>query len=449
MTDSQHTQPTDTPYGSPGGTIVPPADAAFISSRGTLTVLLLTTAILLLGSGLFGTLIGVRASLEEIPTTLVGLIMSAYFVGFIVGTHLCVRIAAQVGHIRAFATFAAVVTTMALAHSIWVGVLPWMIFRFVSGIALAGLALLIESWLNAQARPENRGRTFAVYMVVNLSAVACGQLLLTAGDPATFVLFAVTAICFALSLVPTSMIRVQAPVLHEPTGLGAGELARRSPVGVAGCFAAGVVGGAFWGMAPVYLTQIGHPGSMVATFMFVTIIGGMLSQLPIGRYSDGRDRRRVIFMVAVLSAIAAGLVMIATFAPFGVLAAAGFLFGAFMFPVYGLSVARTHDVLTPEQALEATRGLLLVFGVGASFGPFLASLVMSALGAWALFGWIAIVFVLLSLYSAHRMRLSEPMPPEAQSQFVPAIATTHEALELAEAQAYPEHHAAEVERPAP
>ncbi len=436
---SNHPSPEPVePGGSAGGSAVK-LPVAGVSRRGTLVVLLVTTAILLLGSGLFGTLLGVRASLEEIPTTMVGLIMSAYFVGFIVGTHLCVRIAAQVGHIRAFATFAAVVTAMALAHSIWVAVLPWMVFRFISGIALAGLALLIESWLNAQARAENRGRTFAVYMVVNLSAVAFGQLLLTAADPATFILFAVTAMLFALSLIPTSLLRVQAPVLHEPTGLSAADLARRSPVGVAGCLAAGIVGGAFWGMTPVYLTDIGHPGSMVATFMFVTIVGGMLSQLPIGRYSDGRDRRRVIFVVAILSAIAATLVMLGSFAPFGALAAAGFLFGAFMFPIYGLSVARAHDLLTPEQAMEATRGLLLIFGIGASFGPFTAGLVMSALGAWALFGWIAVIFAVLALYSRHRLRFSEAIPADAQSHFVPAaLVSTQEMLELSEARAYPE-----------
>lgn len=410
--------------------------AATASPQTTLKVLLLTTAILLLGSGLFGTLIGVRAGLEEIPTGWVGLIMSAYFAGFIAGTFLCVNITARVGHIRAFAAFAAVVTTMALAHALWVAVLPWLVFRFVAGVALAGLALVIESWLNAQTPPERRGRTFAVYMVVNLSAVAFGQLLLTVGDPADFALFALVAMLFALSLVPTALVRVETPALHSASGLGVRELMNRSPVGVAGCFAAGVAGGAFWGMAPVFLTLVGHAQAQVALFMFVTIIGGMLSQLPIGRYSDGRDRRVVIFWVSALAAGAAALVSIASFAAFGTLAAMGFAFGALMFPLYSLSVARAHDQLSPDQALEATRGLLVVFGVGAAAGPFAAGLVMSALGSWALFAWIAAVFGLLALYTARRLRVPDAVPSERQSHFVPAVATTQEALEMAEAQAY-------------
>jgi MFS family permease len=409
---------------------------AIIPPQRTLAVLLVTTAILLLGSGLFGTLLGVRASLEAIPTSMVGIIMSAYFAGFILGTFVCVEITSRVGHIRAFAAFAAIVTTMALAHSIWVGVLPWLMFRFISGIALAGLALIIESWLNAQTPSERRGRTFAIYMVVNLSAVAFGQLLLSVADPATFVLFALVAMLFALSLVPTALVRVETPELHPASGLGVRELFTRSPTGVAGCFAAGLAGGSFWGMAPVFLTLLDYAQGQVALFMFVTIVGGMISQLPIGRYSDGRDRRRVIFGVSVLTAIAAGLVMIASLAPFAALAASGLLFGVFMFPVYGLSVARVHDLLRPDQALEATRSLLLVFGVGAAFGPITGGLVMSAIGPGALFGWLALIFAVLSAYAARRLRFSEVIPPEEQSNYVPAVALTQEALQMAQANAY-------------
>ncbi len=116
-----------------------------VSTRATIVVLLITTAVLLGGSGLFGTLLGVRASLEDFPPTATGLVMSAYFVGFILGAFLCVRIVAEVGHIRAFAAFAAVSAAIALLHVLWIDVLPWAVLRFVHGIAMVGLALIIES----------------------------------------------------------------------------------------------------------------------------------------------------------------------------------------------------------------------------------------------------------------------------------------------------------------
>lgn len=415
-----------------------PHGELFVSPYATLVVLLITTAILLLGSGLFGTLLGVRATLEEFNTSIIGLIVSAYFAGFMAGTFLCVRIVRQVGHVRAFAAFAALFAVSAIAHSIWVTPLAWLVFRFLAGVAAVGLALIIESWLNAQAQPENRGRIFSIYMVVNLSAVAFGQLLLMVADPATFVLFSVAAMLFAASLIPTALVRVQAPPPQEASSLGLRKLLRASPVGVAGCFAVGIVGGAFGGMAPVFVLQTGFNQDQVAVFMFLAIIGGMLSQFPIGRYSDGRDRRKVITVVATMAAVSAFAVSVASISTFTLLAAAALAFGALKFPLYGLSVARAHDVLRPEQALEATHGLMLAFGVGATAGPVMAGIVMNIGGPHTLFVWFGAILVLLGLFSFYRSRVGEEVPPEDQSHFMMQYATSHEVLEMAE-DAYQEH----------
>lgn len=104
---------------------------------------------------------------------------------------------------------------------------------------MVGLALIIASWLNAEADTDDRGRIFAIDMVVNLAAPAVGRLLLSTGKAASVELLALVAILFALSLLPAALVQARTPVAHEPTGLGAGELLRRSPTGVLGCFAVG------------------------------------------------------------------------------------------------------------------------------------------------------------------------------------------------------------------
>ena len=104
---------------------------------------------------------------------------------------------------------------------------------------------------------------------------------------------------------------------------------------------------------------------------------------------------------------------LATAAPFAALAAAALAFGGFQFPLYGLAVARAHDVLRLDQALEATRGLMLVFGVGAALGPFRAGLVMGAAGPAALFAWCGAVFAALTLFAAYRPTRTEAMPASA------------------------------------
>ena len=65
--------------------------------------LLAGIALLLLGTGLLNTLLALRGSLEGFSDQSLGLIGSAYFVGFIVGTQVCPKLIRQKGHVRAFA----------------------------------------------------------------------------------------------------------------------------------------------------------------------------------------------------------------------------------------------------------------------------------------------------------------------------------------------------------
>jgi len=85
-----------------------------------LGALLSGVALLLLGSGLLGTLLGVRGSLEGFGDQVLGLIMSGYFLGFFLGTFLAPAAIHRMGHIRAFAFFGALFTCSVLLHALWV-----------------------------------------------------------------------------------------------------------------------------------------------------------------------------------------------------------------------------------------------------------------------------------------------------------------------------------------
>ena len=68
--------------------------------------LLLGVTLISVCSGMQGTLLGLRASLEEFKVDTIGLIMSAYYIGFLLGARIMPRWVRQVGHIRVFAALA-------------------------------------------------------------------------------------------------------------------------------------------------------------------------------------------------------------------------------------------------------------------------------------------------------------------------------------------------------
>ena len=153
-----------------------------------IAALLCGIALLLLGTGLLNTLLALRGSAEGFSDQTLGLLGSAYFAGFILGTWLCPRLIRRMGHVRAFTFLAAAEAACVLIHLLWMLPGVWLLLRVMTGVALVGIYTVIESWLNTQAPPERRGQVFACYMAINLGSLALAQQLLNWDSPLNFTL---------------------------------------------------------------------------------------------------------------------------------------------------------------------------------------------------------------------------------------------------------------------
>ena len=96
---------------------------------------------------------------------------------------------------------------------------------------------------------------------------------------------------------------------------------------------------------------------------------------------------------------------------------AGAVFGAGAFPLYPLAVAHANDNARPDQFVEVSSGLLLVFGIGAAIGPLLASLVRQVMGMPMLFVFTGAVHTVLIAFILWRMSLRAAPPPEDRTRF--------------------------------
>lgn len=403
----------------------------------SLSSLLLGVAFLLMGTGLFSTLLAVRGGLEGFAPNVLGLVMSAYFVGYLVGTYINPRIIHRVGHIRAFAIFAALASSTAILHALFVSPLIWAALRVLTGACMVGLYTVVESWLNTRAAPEQRSRIFASYMVVNFSALTIGQFLLALYPVSGFQLFGVVAVLMALSLIPIALTSIDQPLpVHTPR-LSLQALYRKAPVGIAGAFGSGLALGAFWGLGAASAQRFGFTETGVAHFMSITIVGGALLQWPIGRWSDGsRDRRRVLFMITAGAALAA--LVGAAFGAYwhALLLVDLFAFGGLAFAIYPISIALTNDRLTREEIQQSSSSLLLLNGAGAAIGPAIAGVLMSHVGPRALFMHFAIVLGALAVYALWRLT-SSPEAPAATTAFQAMVRTTPEAMHMHDEEAEP------------
>jgi MFS family permease len=396
----------------------------------TILVLLGGLSLILVGIGLLGTLLGVRATLASFADLEIGLIMAGYYAGYIAGTVLAPRLIRNVGHIRCFAAFAALASAATLGFGLLVNPYAWLGLRVLNGICVVGLYMVVESWINEQTAGPGRGRVFALHMMSTLVALALGQTLLLAGDSSSLTLFAFAAVLISLGVIPVAVTRVTEPRIDVSMRVRLPQLLRASPLGVMGALSAGTVNGAFWGMAPVFGQRLPLEEPQIVQLMSATIIGGALLQWPIGHLSDRLDRRIVLILTSLATATVALIAGYVVIEGQSGLIPYAFLYGGLMFSLYGISVAHTNDQLEQGQALEATRGLLLIYGIGALCGPVVAGLAMEGAGPVGLPAMSAATAGLLALFGLYRMA-RRPAPPVAdQTGFVPLVRTSPVVLEM-------------------
>ena len=385
----------------------------------SIAALLLSVALLLLGSGLQGTLLGIRGAIEAFSPTFIGLIMTAYYVGFAAGCFWGARMIERVGHIRAFAAFASLASAATIIFPVIVEPYSWLALRVLAGYCFAILYMAIESWLNDRIPNESRGRLLAVYMIVNLGSIAGAQQLLNLADPGGFVLFVLSSVLVSLALVPVSLTASSAPTAVPTDRMSLGELYTNSPLAVVGAFAIGLANGAMWGLIPLASIQTGYTTADIATFMSVVVLGGVALQWPVGRLSDMLDRRHVIIMAAtVMCAVSVALYIFAS-GDRNIALALAFILGGMNLVIYPLCAAHINDRITQEDVIQANAALLLVLGVGAASGPLIGGLVMDGFGPLSLYLYMAGVAALFVLFALYRLRVSEPVPESEQVAFEP------------------------------
>lgn len=394
------------------------ADTAVGPLLWRLSTLLLGVGLLVVGVGLLFSVLGLRAGLADFSSITLGLVTSAYFVGFVLGTYVCPMVIRKVGHIRAFAAMASLASTMPILHAFWVDPWFWGVLRLITGICMVGLYIVIESWLNALAPNALRGRLFAVYMAVNFGALALGQWLILVGDRLGFVPFALVSVLFSFALLPITMTEVDEPAPVDAPHFSLRKLYQASPMGMAGALTSGLMTGAFYGMSAAFGKSLRFSDADVASFMAATILGGALFQWPVGNYSDRHDRRIVLLWVCILGAGVGGLCFFLARYSLDALIPLSLLLGGLLFSIYGLSVAHVNDVIDSSRLVEFTGGLLLLHGVGAAIGPVLAGVLMDAAGPSTLMLFYAAVMAAMALYTFLRLKAAAPVAAEHKVDFV-------------------------------
>ena len=353
------------------------------------TSLYSTTFMMVLAAGLLTTYLGLKLATMEVPQIWVGGMMSAYYIGLVCGSKVGHKLIAQVGHIRAFVACAGIVTASALGHALIEDLTIWLVLRVLVGMGMMCQYMVLESWLNEQSEPSQRGTVFASYMIVSYLALMAGQGAISLYPDLGLEPLLLIAICFALCIVPIAITRRIHPEPLTPAPLNMKHYWKRAPQALTTIALGSMIVGCFYGLAPAYATAQGIEPQSVALYMTCTIFAGLLAQWPMGKLSDLMPRSRLI---RINCGLLGTLVLIIALVPFDaqislVLTA---IFGVLAFTLYPLATALANSRVEQHERVGLSATILVTFGIGASIGPLIASALMQQIGNDMLYGFMSI-----------------------------------------------------------
>jgi MFS family permease len=362
-------------------------DFAVLQVLASIAFLLFGYCTMILGNSLLSITVPLELRASGVSTEMTGIVMSAYFAGFLVGSRYVKVAIMRVGHIRVFAGLAALAAVATLAYPFLFAPYGWIFLRFVNGFCLVGLIAVLESWLNDRCTNTNRGGVMGIYMVAHYFAMACGQLLVNVSDIGGSAAYMLAASLLCLSLVPVVLTRTASPDVSHVEPLSLRELYAFTPLAVVGAGVGGVLMGTFNGMGAVFARSVGFSVFEVSLFTATVVVGGFLFQFPAGRLSD-RFGRRAVLVGVLFAVMLASMGLVATSALADPLPASLFLavlLGAGITIVYPTATAHAFDHIPRERFVAASSGLLAAFAIGATIGPIVASLFMGRVGSYGLF----------------------------------------------------------------
>ena len=390
-----------------------------LSAVASFSSLYFATLLLLLGTGLINTYLGIRLAETQVSEIWVGTLIAVYYLGLVLGARTGHRLIARVGHIRAYTATAAVVTVAVLVQALVDNLWVWTFLRFMAGLAMVTQFISIESWLNEQTDNTSRGRVLSFYMVFSGLGTVLGQLSLTLFPELDYRPLVFAGICSILCLIPVALTKRLHPTVPQPAPIMLFYYLKRAPMSLTVVLIGGVLTGSFYGLGPVFAYKQDLSSDQVAIFVAAAVAAGLVSQWPLGWLADRVDRAWLIRVNALLLFIVTLPLWGWLALPYWALLALSCGLGVLQFTLYPIGAAFANDNVDPDRRVGLSAVLLMVYGLGACIGPLLVGVIMRQTQPGMLFVFAAVCAAILVAYVRPERVTGENLSQDAPTHYVP------------------------------
>ena len=322
-------------------------------------------------SGFLMSLIPLSLADYNLAPELAHWLASIFYLGLLIGAFFIERVVARIGHRKAFIGFLALLTSTVLLQVAAPTALVWLAARLVAGIAVAGVFVVVESWLLMASTPKARAKRLGIYMTSLYGGSAVGQLAIKPLGTEGPVPYLFVAGLLLVALMAPLLIKKGQPDGHQSQKLKLSELKNLSQPAVMGCLVSGLVLGPIYGLMPLYIAQT-DAAPKTGLLMAVIILGGMAVQPLVSYLSPRMSKSLLMALFCLFGALSIAGVMRAETLP--VLMISYMLLGACSFALYPIAITLACDKLDVSKIVSATEIMLLSYSFGSVLGPLFAAM---------------------------------------------------------------------------
>ncbi|WP_123285614.1 MFS transporter [Vibrio crassostreae] len=300
---------------------------------------------------------------------------SAFYAGLLAGTLLIERAIARIGHKDAFVVALSVFIATILVLPLIPHQAVWLLARFVAGVAVAGIFVIVESWLMSGDESQ-RAKRLGVYMCSLYGGSAVGQLGIgylgiTGGVP----FIAMFTLLFG-AIIVLMYGQATAPQIHDAQSLSLKQISKLSHSALIGCIVSGLTLGSIYGLMPVELAQRNIAHQDIGGLMALVIMGGMAVQPMVTWLSHHIGQVLLMALFCMLGVASIGVLTINH--DFYVLGMSLFVLGMATFALYPIAINLGCRNLDPSYLVSVTQVMLLCYSIGSVAGPLVADSFMDS-----------------------------------------------------------------------
>lgn len=367
------------------------------------TVLILSVAVAGLSQGLTLPLLSIMIEKAGFSSTLNGWNAAALYLGMFAASFFVEKPLRRFGYKPMILFGIIVVFLSSLLIPLWQNLTWWFILRFLIGVGDSMLHYASQLWITSVSSSANRGRNISLYGFAYGAGFGIGPFGVNLLSIHIWIPFLVVGMFYLLSFFLVIRLTNEIP-RHGDPGEKKGSFVTTLKWGwyaLIPAFLYGYLEAVLNGSFPVYALRTGIHESWVSVILFAFSAGALITQMPLGIWSDRIGRKKVLMMAGFVGAVGFSAVPFAGGRIWMIILLFA-LSGCFVGSFFSLGLAYLADLLPVRLLPTANVIASMLFSMGSITGPSLAGMGIQYVHPSSLFYSLGIVFGLFFLLGLRR-----------------------------------------------